>query len=349
MKINNNDHIQVVIKKNQNYNFNFLKNLNYIKILVLLTLRNNERVDFFKKYGKFELFLIKIIKINTFLNFKIKKIKSLSIFLFIKSLIIRFFTIFLFFENFFYIETPILSKNTIEGAKIYILPSKKKNLFFSLPQSPQLFKQIIMFFKISRYYQISKCFRNEDRRKDRKNEFLQLDIEVSFINNFDIIFFLENFILFLFFFLFNYYFFKFSCISYKKCLKYFFNDKPDLRFKLYFNKIFFHKIFKNYNVYLIENLNYIIFFGKNFKNYNFFLKNKKNFDFIFFFKKYYYKNFYSLNVFLNKYIFEILIKIIIKCLSLIFFFFNINKEFLKIFFSNYFAINNFLNFHLYFT
>ena len=136
-------------------------------------------------------------------------------------------------NNFNEIETPILTRATPEGARDYLVPSRvHPGEFFALPQSPQLFKQLLMIGGLDKYYQIAKCFRDEDLRADRQPEFTQVDIEASFISTEDIINLGEDLIISLLSEFTDYQKTKVPRIPYKESMKKYGCDKPDLRIPL---------------------------------------------------------------------------------------------------------------------
>ena len=157
-------------------------------------------------------------------------------------------------NNFIEIETPILCKSTPEGARDYLVPSRvNKGKFYALPQSPQIFKQLLMVGGMERYYQIAKCFRDEDLRADRQPEFTQVDMEMSFVNEEDVMEMTEG--------LLKEVFKKVKNIDinlplmkmkYDDAIKDYGSDKPDLRFEMKINDV--TEVFKDTEFVVFKNV-----------------------------------------------------------------------------------------------
>jgi len=137
------------------------------------------------------------------------------------------------------IETPMLTKSTPEGARDYLVPSRVHDgQFFALPQSPQLFKQLLMVAGFDRYYQVTKCFRDEDLRADRQPEFTQIDCETAFLDEYEIRDLFENMIRHIFKTVMNVELVNpFPVMAYSEAMARFGSDKPDLRVKLEFTEL----------------------------------------------------------------------------------------------------------------
>ena len=151
---------------------------------------------------------------------------------------------FLDHEDFIEVETPVLCKSTPEGARDYLVPSRvSKGKFYALPQSPQLFKQLLMVGGMEKYFQIAKCFRDEDLRSDRQPEFTQVDLEMSFVSEDDVMSLTERLIATIF---------KevkgidialpLRRMKYDDAIRYYGSDKPDLRFDMKIHDV--HDIFQ---------------------------------------------------------------------------------------------------------
>ena len=155
-------------------------------------------------------------------------------------------------NGFLDIETPYLIKSTPEGARDFIVPSRiNKGEFYALPQSPQTFKQLLVIGGIDKYFQIVKCFRDEDLRSDRQPEFTQIDCEMSFVDQKDVMTVFEGFIKELFFRVKNIKLNDFPILSYEDAMKKYGSDKPDIRFDMQIHNL--NGVLKNNKIEIFEN------------------------------------------------------------------------------------------------
>ncbi|WWP02365.1 MAG: aspartate--tRNA ligase [Candidatus Dasytiphilus stammeri] len=225
-----------------------LRNEFCIQVIGIVRPRNKEHINDEKSTGKIEVFAKKIEIINrsdplpidiNLINNEEARLKYRYLDLRRSEMVQRlktranitsFVRYFLEKNRFIEIETPILTRSTPEGARDYLVPSRlHKGKFYALPQSPQLFKQILMVSGFDRYYQIVKCFRDEDLRTDRQPEFTQIDVEMSFISSIKIRNLMEVMIRSLWKKIKGIDLGNFSVMTFNEVIQRYGSDKPDLR------------------------------------------------------------------------------------------------------------------------
>jgi len=160
-------------------------------------------------------------------------------------------------EGFIEVETPVLIKSTPEGARDFVVPSRmNQGQFYALPQSPQTFKQLLMVGGIDKYFQIVKCFRDEDLRADRQPEFTQIDCEMSFVEQEDILNIFEGLTKHLLKEIKGLEIEKFPRITYDYAMKTYGNDKPDVRFDMKFHEL--NDLVKGKNFPIFDNAELVV-------------------------------------------------------------------------------------------
>ncbi|WP_343187597.1 aspartate--tRNA ligase [Buchnera aphidicola (Periphyllus koelreuteriae)] len=232
-------------RSNNNKNLNMLTGEIEVVAFKLKILNTSKKLPFDPDNCKSQKTLLKFRYLDIR---KSKIIKNLKI----RHLITKYIIKFMNFNNFWNIETPILTSSTPEGARDYLVPSRIHiGKFYALPQSPQLFKQLLMISGIDKYYQIVKCFRDEDLRSNRQPEFTQIDIEVSFMNEIKLCKIIEKMIILLWSKIKNVQLKNIKKLSFHQSIKNFGTDKPDLRNPLKIIDI--NDLLKNTN--LLNNFN----------------------------------------------------------------------------------------------
>ncbi|CAL4322690.1 Aspartate--tRNA ligase [Buchnera aphidicola (Neophyllaphis podocarpi)] len=243
--------IQICFNKNKNQSFKKaikLRNEFCIQIVGLVKKRKTNNINYNLINGNIEIQSNKLNILNTTKSLPIDNLKNnsellklkyryldlrrLSMFnkIKVRDSIKNIVRNFMKKNNFLDIETPFLTNSTPEGARDYLVPSRiHKGKFYALPQSPQIFKQLLMISGFDRYYQIVKCFRDEDFRSDRQPEFTQIDIEISFISKNKILILIENMIKIIWKKIKNIELKNFPRITFKESMNKYGSDKPDIR------------------------------------------------------------------------------------------------------------------------